>query len=96
MLPESIQFYNSTKFGVDLVNQIARKYTVKASSRRWPFQIFFNILGLAAINAWILYKETTGIQIQRKVFLFQLAEHLSTECRTAKQKNSSEHEDPKR
>ncbi|XP_059563328.1 piggyBac transposable element-derived protein 4-like [Myotis daubentonii] len=96
MLPESIQFYNSTKFGVDMADQMARKYTVKASSCRWPLQIFFNILDLAAINAWILYKETTGIQIQRKEFLFQLAEQLSTEYRAARQKNSSEHEDPQR
>jgi hypothetical protein len=96
MLPESIQFYNSTKFGVDMVDQMARKYTVKASSRRWPLQIFFNILDLAAINAWILYKETTGIQIQRKEFLFQLAEQLYTKYRAARQKHSSEHEDPQR
>jgi CO dehydrogenase/acetyl-CoA synthase gamma subunit (corrinoid Fe-S protein) len=70
MLPESIQFYNSTKFGVDMADQMARKYTVKASSRRWPLQIFFNILDLAAVNAWILYKETTGIRIQRKSSCF--------------------------
>ena len=57
------------------------KFTVKSSSRRWPLQIFFNILDLAAINAWILYKEATGIQIQRKQFLFQLAEQLSTDYR---------------
>ncbi|KAL6418248.1 hypothetical protein ACFW04_012249 [Cataglyphis niger] len=94
MLPDSIQFYNKTKFGVDMTDQMARKYTVKSSSRRWPLQIFFNILDLAAINAWILYKEATGIQIQRKEFLFQLAEQLSTDYRDARQKKSSENEDP--
>lgn len=96
MLPESIQFYNSTKFGVDMANQMVRKYTVKASSRRWPLQIFYNILDFAAINAWILFKETTGIQIQRKEFLFQLAEQLSIEYRAARQKNSPEHKDTQR
>ena len=70
MLPQSIKFYNSTKFGIDIAVQMARKYTVKASYRRRPLQIFFNILDLTAINAWILYKETTGIEIQRKGFLF--------------------------
>ncbi|KAL6417615.1 hypothetical protein ACFW04_014418 [Cataglyphis niger] len=94
MLPDSIQFYNKTKFGVDMTDQMARKYTVKSSSRRWPLQIFFNILDLAAINAWILYKEATGIQIQRKEFLFQLAEQLSTDYGDARQKKSSENEDP--
>ena len=74
LLPGSIKFYNNTKSGVDIADQMTRKYTVKASSRGWPLQIFFNVLDLADINTWILYKETTWIQIQRKEFLFQLAE----------------------
>ncbi|GFW06989.1 hypothetical protein TNCV_3691851 [Trichonephila clavipes] len=28
MLPETISFYNSTQFGVDITNQMARKYSV--------------------------------------------------------------------
>ena len=38
--PENVKFYNSTKFGVDLLDQMARKYTVNAASRRWPVQSF--------------------------------------------------------
>ena len=94
MLPYSIQFYNKTKFGVDMTDQMARKYTVKSSSRRWPLQIFFKILDLAAINAWILYKEVTGIQIERKQFPFQLAESLSDDYTTEREKYSSQQEDP--
>ena len=37
----------------------------------------FNILNLAGINAWILYRETTGIKISRQEFLFQLAVKLA-------------------
>ena len=62
-----------------MTDQMARKYSVKSGSRRWPLQVFFNILDLAAINAWVLYNETTGENISRKNFLFQLAEELSTE-----------------
>ena len=40
-VPETIASYNKTKYGVD---QMARKYSVKARSFRWPLQIFFNIL----------------------------------------------------
>jgi Transposase IS4 len=58
--PETVQFYNSTNFGVDVLDQMARKYSVKSSSRRWPVQVFFNILDLAAINELVLYKKTTG------------------------------------
>ncbi|CAK9832670.1 PiggyBac transposable element-derived protein 4 [Anthophora retusa] len=61
----------------NVTDQMARKYTVKAGSRRWPLQVFYNILDLAGINAWILYKETTGENISRKDFLFQLSEELA-------------------
>ena len=64
--PETVTFYNSTKFGVDVVDQMARKYTVNAASRRWPVQFFYNILDLAAINAHILYKLVTGSKISRR------------------------------
>ncbi|XP_033319032.1 uncharacterized protein LOC117216437 [Bombus bifarius] len=75
-LPETVEFYNETKFGVNIARQMITKYSVKLRSKRWPLQVFFNILDLAGINAWILYKETTGEQISRKDFMFQLAEEL--------------------
>ena len=57
-IPQEIN--NSTKFGVDVLDQMARKYTVNAATSRWPVQFFCNILDLAAINAHILYKLVTG------------------------------------
>ena len=56
-VPETIAFNNKTKYDVDVVDQMTRKYSVKARSFRRPVQVFFNILDLVAINAWILYKE---------------------------------------
>lgn len=81
LVPETVTYYNSTKYGVDVLDQMARKYSVKASSRRWPLQVFYNILDLTAINAWILYKETTQVNISRKDFIFQLAEELRSKYR---------------
>ena len=52
---ETVQFYDSTKFEVDALDRIARKYTVNATSRKWPVQFFYNIFALAAINAQIFY-----------------------------------------
>ena len=42
-VPETIAFYNKTKYGVDIVDQMARKYSVKAGSFQWPlhFSIFW-------------------------------------------------------
>ena len=51
--PERIKFYNSTKLGIDVVDQMAKKYIVNEAARRWPVQFFYNIFDLAAINAHI-------------------------------------------
>ena len=58
---------------------MAKKYSVKSGSRRWPLQVFFNILDLAGIIAWVLYKKTTGEQISRKDFMFQLVDELAAD-----------------
>lgn len=46
---------------------------------RWTFHVLYNTLDLAAINALIFYKETTGVNIFRKNFIFQLSEELSSD-----------------
>ena len=66
--PESVKAYNDSKYGVDIVDQVARKYTVRTSTRRWPIHLFQNTLDLTAINAWIVYKEVTKNNIPRRVF----------------------------
>ncbi|KAJ8938715.1 hypothetical protein NQ314_011370 [Rhamnusium bicolor] len=43
--PEIIQFYNSTKSGVDVVEKLCATYNVGRSTRRWPMVIFFHLLG---------------------------------------------------
>ncbi|KAF7380907.1 hypothetical protein HZH66_014283 [Vespula vulgaris] len=40
---------------------------------------FFNILDVAGINVWILYKETNGQNISRQQFLLQIVEELAEE-----------------
>jgi hypothetical protein len=62
---------------VDVTYQMARKYSVKAGSRCCPIQIWCNVLDLAVINSWILYKQVIGKNIPRRNFLMQLASELS-------------------
>ena len=38
--PEIISYYNQTKFIVDMIDQMAKKYSTKSKSRRWPISIF--------------------------------------------------------
>lgn len=74
--PETVSYYNKTKHGVDVVDQMTRLYTTKAGTRRWPMQVFYNILDIAGINAWVLYKLCTGKKISRRNFLKGLCEEL--------------------
>ncbi|XP_040565532.1 uncharacterized protein [Lepeophtheirus salmonis] len=78
-LPESIQYYNETKYGVDILDQMARLYSTKMSSRRLPLQVFYNILDFAGINAVILYIEVTGKKITRRQLLNNLITELIRE-----------------
>ncbi|KAJ4437784.1 hypothetical protein ANN_13722 [Periplaneta americana] len=48
-------FYNETKGGVDTIDQMARKYSTKRGTRRWPLSVFFTLIDIAAINGYCLY-----------------------------------------
>jgi len=74
--PEAILYYNANKCGVDMLDSMCRKLTTKASCRRWPLAVFFNVLDIAGINAWIIYKKRTGSTMSRRRFLHKLAEEL--------------------
>ena len=76
-IPETVSSYNETKFGVDIVDQMAKKYTSRTGTRRWPIHSFQTTLDLAAINAWALYKEVTNEKISRWIFIRKLAEKLA-------------------
>ena len=69
--------------GVDVVDQMTRKYTTKAPSRRWPMHIFYNILDIAGINSRVLYEKASNKRINRHSFLekivFEILDILSNE-----------------
>jgi len=71
-----VQFYNKTKCAVDILDQMARRYSTRAAARQWPVHVFYSILDLAAINAWIIYMGVTGEDMSRHDFLLQLNEEL--------------------
>ncbi|KAJ8885623.1 hypothetical protein PR048_011821 [Dryococelus australis] len=57
-IPEMIKFYNGTKYGTDIVDQMGKNNT-RAMSHRWPVHVVYNILDLASINAHTLYTDVT-------------------------------------
>ena len=59
---ETEEFYNKTKCGVDVADQMAKQYLFKAGTRRWPVAVFYNILDLAGINAFATTCRLTSLQ----------------------------------
>ena len=75
--PETVLFYNQTKVGVDVLDQMSRLYSVKAASRRWPLYIFYNVINIALINSWVIYKAVCKSSINRKAYIQKVCEELT-------------------
>lgn len=76
--PQIILDYNSTKCGVDTVDQKCASYTTQRITRRWPLAIFFRLLDIAGINSEIIYNNTkpSVVPPRRRIFLNELAFEL--------------------
>ena len=75
--PDLILYYSNTKMGVDLYNQMTRFYLVKAAGRHWPMRVFYNVVHMALINSWILYKQVCQSSISHREFIQRVAEELT-------------------
>ena len=69
-----------------MLDSMCRQMSTKAGCRRWPLVIFFNILDIAGINAWIIFRKTQASCISRQKFLRQLTHRSNV---VSKQSNSS-------
>lgn len=76
--PEIITFYNKTKIGVDVVDQMCAKYDVARNTRRWPMVVFFYLLNISCINALCVqkYNSSTDKPIPRVEFIQDVAWEL--------------------
>lgn len=81
--PEINTFYNTTKGGVDVVDEMCSSYNVSRNSKKWPKTIFYNMLNIAGINGLVIYKNNNKNNIKRNKFLKTLglsliSDHLNT------------------
>lgn len=63
-LPEIVSFYNKTKCGVDVMDQMVHSYTTKRQSKRWPVAFFANMIDVGLVAAFKLFtmnNEDTGM-----------------------------------
>jgi hypothetical protein len=74
--PEIITFYNATKGGVDVVDQMKEEYSVGRMTRRWPMRLFYSIINIAGINSQIIYKANTENLMLRRLYLKEISMSL--------------------
>lgn len=72
--PLIITFYNSTKGGVDALDQKCANYNTGRRTKRWPTVIFYALLNIAVCNAYVLYN---SVPEARKVTRFQFIKDLA-------------------
>lgn len=74
--PEMIIDYNRTKCGVDVVDELCATYSVARATRRWPLVLFYGLLNIGGINAYIVVKankESNGaVMAKRRIALKDL------------------------
>ncbi|KAL1457149.1 hypothetical protein WDU94_001810 [Cyamophila willieti] len=76
--PEIITFYNQTKGGVDTQDKMLTEYTVKRKTWRWPLALFFNMIDVTALAAYIIITENLDHKTSegRRKFLKELSKEL--------------------
>lgn len=78
--PYMIEFYNSTKGGVDTFDQMCSVMSCSRKTNRWPMCVFYGMLNIACINSYIIYchnASTMGEKVMnRRDFMKKLHSQL--------------------
>lgn len=95
--PEVIMYYNLTKGGVDIMDQMLCNYSVKR--RRWPVVIFYNMIDTSALNAYIIWLPLYPTYFARKAnkrrqFLIALGKELAGIEKQTQTELPSDNEEP--
>jgi len=55
--PNIVQVYNRHMGGVDLLDSLIGLYRSRLRSKKWYLRIFFHLIDMMVVNAWILYRD---------------------------------------
>lgn len=74
--PDMILYYNSTKAGVDALDQKCANYNTGRRTRRWPCAIWYAVMNIASVNSFILFQNGTESSMRRRNFIIHLGQTL--------------------
>lgn len=67
--------YNSTKFGIDIFDEMASRYSYMPPVRRWPLRLFMFLVDSASINSYVVFNGN----LSRRNFIDNLSSQLMAE-----------------
>ena len=73
--PEKMEFCNKSKCGLDVADQMARQYSVKAGTHWWPM-LFSTTFWIWQEPMHLCSIKKTGDKVSRQDFLFKLVTEL--------------------
>jgi hypothetical protein len=74
--PDCVLAYNANMGGVDRSDQMVSYSSFDRRTLKWWKKVFFHVLGLAVLNAYILYKLKTARPVLQRVFRRDLVKQL--------------------
>lgn len=78
--PNVIQQYNRHMGGVDLLDSLMGRYKISIKSRKWYIRIFYHLIDLTMVNAWLAYKR---VQKQNGIIESQILEQAKFRAEVA-------------
>ncbi|CAH2101204.1 unnamed protein product [Euphydryas editha] len=75
--PKLVKEYNAHMGGVELMDSYLGRYRIRMKSRKWYLRIFYHLVDLTIINAWILYKKVLSKKGKHTKEIMNLADFRS-------------------
>lgn len=74
--PRAVDVYNQHMGGVDLLDSMLGLYRIKIRSRQWYKRIFFHLVDMCIVNAWLLWRRNSdGVYMPLYDFKLAISEH---------------------
>ena len=78
--PQIVQEYNKSMGGVDLAHMLIALYHIEVKTTRWYIKVFWHMVDIAKVNAWLLYRHhqnQLGVPKKRQKTLLTFSKEIA-------------------
>ncbi|MEI6864815.1 transposase [Flavicella sp.] len=76
--PLAVKEYNKFMGGVDLSDMLIELYRIDFKSKKWYMRIFFYLLDMSVVNAWLLYRRVLPVNRAKTLSLLEFKEDVAS------------------